>query len=340
MKNCLEYAALLDSFVDGELTAEEAVRVQKHLEACAACRAYVDDALAIRACFPSVEDTEVPEGFAGSVAAAVRESAAPQAAGRRRPEKRRGAAPWARTFLPLAACCAIVSLLTKTPLSASDNASPEAAFHAAPAGMEEPLAAADAAAADGGRDLPQEAEEEGMAIQAQSDLPESAPENEALHNSSTQETANAPEPDLAQRPALRSVEGSGSPSESVESSADTESPAGGAPSPQLSGEAAKNAAEAPSLATLQADEGWVQYGNVVFACVIYLPKEDVGDALDGYEGKPYSNVNHPEEGVTGTGYALEAEDFERILDELEYPVGPVLNQDRTTELRCIVVTES
>ena len=60
------------------------------------CRAYVDDALAIRAAFPDVEDTEVPAGFAESVMSAVRAAAqekpaAPQAKQRH----------WGRVLLPL-----------------------------------------------------------------------------------------------------------------------------------------------------------------------------------------------------------------------------------------------
>ena len=47
MKYCEEYAALLDLFVDGELSLEEMLRVQEHLDTCPACRAYVDDALAM-----------------------------------------------------------------------------------------------------------------------------------------------------------------------------------------------------------------------------------------------------------------------------------------------------
>ena len=106
MKYCEDYAALLDLYVDGELSPEDMDRVRAHLETCSGCRAYVDDALAIRAAFPDVEDTEVPAGFAGSVMSAV------QAAAQERP-----AAPqakkrhWGRVLLPLAACCAIVILL-------------------------------------------------------------------------------------------------------------------------------------------------------------------------------------------------------------------------------------
>ena len=106
MKYCDDYAALLDLYVDGELSPEDMDRVRAHLETCSGCRAYVDDALAIRAAFPDVEDTEVPTGFAESVMSAV------QAAAQERP-----AAPqakkrhWGRVLLPLAACCAIVILL-------------------------------------------------------------------------------------------------------------------------------------------------------------------------------------------------------------------------------------
>jgi hypothetical protein len=86
-------------------------------------------------------------------------------------------------------------------------------------------------------------------------------------------------------------------------------------------------------------DSWVEHENVVFACVVYLSPDWVGDALDGYEGKPFSNARLPEEGIIGTGYALDQEEFERILyDEFDYPHGPVLNQERTTDLCCIVVT--
>ena len=106
MKYCEDCAALRDLYVDGELSPEDMDRVRAHLETCSGCRAYVDDALAIRAAFPDVEDTEVPTGFAESVMSAV------QAAAQERP-----AAPqakkrhWGRVLLPLAACCAIVILL-------------------------------------------------------------------------------------------------------------------------------------------------------------------------------------------------------------------------------------
>ena len=112
--------------------------------------------------------------------------------------------------------------------------------------------------------------------------------------------------------------------------------------PATEEESAEITADAASAkeADLAADS-WVEYDNVVFSCVVYLPQDRVGDVLDGYEGKPYSNANFPEEGVIGTGYALEQAEFERILyDEFDYPHGPMLNQNRTTDLCCIVVTET
>ena len=72
MKYCDDYAALLDLYVDGELSSDELSDVQAHLDTCPGCRAYVDDALSLRAAFPDVEDTEVPDGFAEGVMAAIR----------------------------------------------------------------------------------------------------------------------------------------------------------------------------------------------------------------------------------------------------------------------------
>ena len=99
MTYCKEFSALLDPYIDGELSPEETARVREHLHTCDGCRAYVQAALAIRDAFPEAEDTPVPDGFAAVVMAAIR--ADPRK--RRRPR-------WAKTLLPLAACCAVVVL--------------------------------------------------------------------------------------------------------------------------------------------------------------------------------------------------------------------------------------
>jgi hypothetical protein len=130
MKECTEYAALLDLYVDGELSPEDMARVRDHLAGCPACQRYVDDVLAIRAAFPAVEDTDVPEGFAAGVLEAV--SAAPQNPA---PAKKHQSAVWARVLLPLAACCAIAVLLWGPAFSggfaSSENTTSSAAYDTA-----------------------------------------------------------------------------------------------------------------------------------------------------------------------------------------------------------------
>ena len=78
MKYCAEYDALLDAFVDGELSPDDSARVREHLKTCGGCRSYVDAALAIRDAFPDENDTEVPEDFAAVVMTAISSGAAPR----------------------------------------------------------------------------------------------------------------------------------------------------------------------------------------------------------------------------------------------------------------------
>ena len=83
MNHCESYEPLLDAFTEGDLFMEDMVWVQQHLNNCPDCQAYVEDLLAIRAAFPTVEETEVPAGFTASVMAAVAatpQATAPQAA--------------------------------------------------------------------------------------------------------------------------------------------------------------------------------------------------------------------------------------------------------------------
>lgn len=114
--NIHENTALLDAFVDGELTSEEMISVQSHLDECPECRAYVDDALAIRASFPTEDDAELPADFAETVMKAVAET--PQS----RPKKRQ---PWGK-LAAAAACLAVIVLMqhgTLGGVSGSSNTS-------------------------------------------------------------------------------------------------------------------------------------------------------------------------------------------------------------------------
>ena len=136
MKYCENYAALLDPFVDGELSPDEMARVQAHLDVCPACRAYVDDALAIRAAFPDAEDTAVPDGFAENVMARIQAEAAPQAEAASQAEaapQKKTSRPWLKALASLAACCAIVLLAAPMFSHSSKTEAAPAEAAAAPA---------------------------------------------------------------------------------------------------------------------------------------------------------------------------------------------------------------
>lgn len=130
MKACTEFEALLDLFLDGELSQPEMARVADHLDRCEACQAYIDDGLAIRAAFPQAEEADVPEGFAESVMEAVRQ--APQPAS---PRERGNARRWGRTFAALAAACFVLAVaLRALPLGGGGSLENYAFTASAPSG--------------------------------------------------------------------------------------------------------------------------------------------------------------------------------------------------------------
>ena len=120
MKICEEYAALLDMYADGFCTEEETAQVRRHLAECPACRAYVEEILLMRAAFPDVEETEVPDGFAEGVMAAIRAEATP---------RKKRAMVWKRALLPVAACLTLVVALRLVPSMANGGAAQEADAH-------------------------------------------------------------------------------------------------------------------------------------------------------------------------------------------------------------------
>lgn len=347
MNPCMKYAALLDGFVDGELSPEEVLQVREHLDLCPACRSYVDDALAIRAAFPQVEETEVPEGFAEAVSAAIRAQTPVS--------KKKKAAPWMQAALPLAACCAVVILLSRLPgsplrlrdmngagISAADTAAPASAEDSmdAECAVEEPADSADEA--ETWKSLtegfsPSSVQSPGAQLDTagageESGAPAAYSENRDTPSGGT----GAPETPAAPRAANDAPLGAENPAASPAANDAAQEPAaqndGRDVTPQES-------EPEPAVTTAQGEEGWVEHGNVVFASLAVLEKDLVGDALAGFEGKPYSDASQRSEGVLGTGYALEPEEFERILVQLGYPLDPVLDPERTTELCCIVVVE-
>ena len=115
-----ENAALLDAFVDGELTAAEMAEVQAHLAECPGCQAYVDDALAIRADFPTAESTELPADFTDHIMQAVAKT----------PQSRPKTQPWGK-LAAAAACLAVIVLVQYGAGLFSRNTSNEAAAYTA-----------------------------------------------------------------------------------------------------------------------------------------------------------------------------------------------------------------
>lgn len=303
MKYCDEYAALLDLYVDGELEAADMARVRDHLDICPGCQAYVDDALALRAAFPTAEETEVPDGFADNVMAAVR-------AAEKVPRKRR----WRQLAVSLAACCAIVALVRGVGFQGgwkAESASPamEAACTEAPASTE---AADTASDSTGVQSLYGASYDNAMEI-VEADREPEVPE-----------------------PAMRFT-GQNAPAEDAQQKAAPEEPAA---APQVT--AADEPAAAPEEldAALESPEeaaAWAEYENVVFAATARLTAEQAGNSLDGFAGRPYSNALQPE--ITGTGYAMEQADFQRLLQELGCAQEPSPSQEATTELCCIVVID-
>ena len=115
-----ENAALLDAFVDGELTDAEMAEVQAHLAECPGCQAYVDDALAIRADFPTAESTELPADFTDHIMQAVAKT----------PQSRPKTQPWGK-LAAAAACLAVIVLVQYGAGLSSRNTSNEAAAYTA-----------------------------------------------------------------------------------------------------------------------------------------------------------------------------------------------------------------
>ena len=130
MRNtCESFAELLDPFIDGELSPEEEAEVRAHLKECPACLQYVEDALAIRDAFPTVEEVEVPADFTAHVMDAVRASAPPAvvpAAGAKQKQTRRKKSM--RPWLPMAACFAVILLAAQAvlPLRGANSEAPNA----------------------------------------------------------------------------------------------------------------------------------------------------------------------------------------------------------------------
>ena len=101
--DCKEFSNLLDAYLDGALTPEEAGRMEAHAAACADCLAL----LTLRKdCLALEEETELPEGFSSSWRQRIREEA--------KMERTPGKKKW---IPALAAAAALVFILGGTALT-------------------------------------------------------------------------------------------------------------------------------------------------------------------------------------------------------------------------------
>ena len=148
--NIHENTALLDAFVDGELTSDETIQVQAHLDECPACQAYVDDALAIRAAFPTEDDLPLPADFTENVMRSV--AKAPQSQPKRQ--------PWGK-LAAAAACLAVIVLVQHGALGGTGSTDSASAYDTA-AVMD--VAAAESAPGERSIDAPSSSAGSGDAV--------------------------------------------------------------------------------------------------------------------------------------------------------------------------------
>lgn len=179
--------AVLEAYVDGEVTPQISAQVEAHLARCPDCRAFVEEWMTLRRAFPGREEAP-PAGFARRVMAAVA----------RHPRKRQ---PW-RRLLAAAACLALIVLVqygysrhergdgSVTLYSASGETAPNAAPEAAAGGAQEDVAA-DAAEV---KDRAQSAEAPMMSLRPRKEEGET-PETVSLSAPGLGETLEALLPD-------------------------------------------------------------------------------------------------------------------------------------------------
>ena len=184
--NIHENTALLNAFLDGELTDEELAAVQAHLSECPECRTYVDDILAIRADFPSGDEPELPADFTDTVMRAV--AKAPQS----RPKKQ----PWGK-LAAAAACLALIVLVQHGALNsvASSSARDTAAAN---------CNTAESAPASQSADSPSASDEAG-------DISNDSADAHTNSDTAKAQTAGTPDSHMSRRESVREVDSSSAP---------------------------------------------------------------------------------------------------------------------------------
>lgn len=333
MKYCKEYAALLDAFADGECTPEEAAQVQAHLDSCEGCRAYLDEILLMKAAFPDVEHTQIPDGFAESVTAMIRANTVPQ-------KKRRSR--WARLVLPAAACLAVLVVAVKLPsaLSSGSTASDAASKIAvASSDIKDSPASSSASAAGTGfgntaaassdgsggtaADSRQAGASEASKPRSKSDAPvqKKAAANNFTASSSTPDTKGET---AANEPAVTS----GATSNGTDSAETPKMKAASSETPENGTDAGEETilGQADANEAITSEKAYYKQASV--------SAQEIGSLLDGYDGVESED---PETGAAATTYELSEKEFDAIIAQIP-DVQVTVTGDAGTDLCCIVVT--
>ena len=123
--NCEQMTALLSAFVDGEVSAAEALQVREHLAQCPECRALYEQLKALHTSFSDLEEIPAPENFAQGVMSRIKAEQKSKVV----PLFRR---PQLRAVMGLAACAVLCIGFGRVAMN-NGNKSAEAAPAAAPA---------------------------------------------------------------------------------------------------------------------------------------------------------------------------------------------------------------
>lgn len=113
-QNCTDFSSLLDAWLDGDLSQEDADSLQEHLSVCPDCQVELQIALKIREAFPKLEETEVPVDFAAGVMAEIHRRSEQGSSAK---TSSRIKLKWVTRTLPvLAACLALAIVLWALPM--------------------------------------------------------------------------------------------------------------------------------------------------------------------------------------------------------------------------------
>lgn len=312
MKYCEDYGALLDPYIDGELSGDEAARVREHLTRCDGCRAYVQAALLMRDAFPDAEDAQVPDGFAESVCAAIRADV------RQRKSVRRRRMRYGTALASLAACFTLLAALWSGPLrdrmdtqsTASVSSAQEMRPESEPIATEDSAAEQAAAAETEETEIVQDTAQEPAPSLYSNQNSTVSPKSlqEAQQDASVPPAATEPEETESTVTTQTTSETDGGQETSDTEAVPEVTVAEAAETVPSSSEEAETSRDAPESASAE--------DASAFFATLFLTREQAGSALDDLPGE-ITVSQDPDTG--GTVYWLTADQFQTLVEQLGNP---------------------